>query len=226
MSAGAPAAFADRADAGRQLVQRLTHLRDQDVVVLGLPRGGVPVAMEVARGLHAPLDVIVVRKLGFPRRPELAMGAIGEGGQEVLDHALMARSGVSQDQVQLVEARERAALESQARRLRRDRGPVDLTGRTAVIVDDGIATGATASVACRFARELGARRVVLAAPVGPPGLQPEALGADEIVLVHGPDPFWSVGRHYRHFEPTTDDKVDDLLAEAAQRWPDGLVERR
>src|SRR5688572_11583629 len=139
--------FVDRADAGRRLGQRLEPLRGQDVVVLGLPRGGVPVAFEVAKALGAPLDVIVVRKLGLPFRPELAMGAIGEGGYEVLDRALAARAGVTERELRRVEARERAELESRVRRLRRGRAPLDLTGRVALVVDDGIATGSTARVA-------------------------------------------------------------------------------
>lgn len=211
MTFGTDMTFADRVDAGRRLAQRLQHLRDQDVVVLGLPRGGVPVAFEVASALRAPLDVIVVRKLGLPFQPELAMGAIGEGGYEVLDRGLIARTGVTPRQVQLVEDRERAELEDRVQRFRRGRDPVDLTGRTAVIVDDGIATGATALVACQAARHLGAARVLLAAPVGPPGLRRQDLGADDVVLVRAPDPFWAVGRHYRDFRPTTDDEVVALL---------------
>jgi putative phosphoribosyl transferase len=206
--------FEDRAQAGRLLGRRLEHLRGQDLVVLGLPRGGVPVAFEVARELRAPLDVIVVRKLGVPWHPELAMGAVGEGGALVLNHALVERVGVSDREVLLAESRARAELEERVRRLRRGRDPLDLEGRTAVVVDDGIATGATAQVACEVARHLGARRVVMAAPVGPPDAQHEVVGADEVVLLETPEPFVAVGRHYRDFAPTTDDEVAVLLAEA------------
>lgn len=206
--------FNDRAEAGRLLGRRLEHLRREDVVVLGLPRGGVPVAFEVARELGAPLDVIVVRKVGVPWHPELAMGAVGEGGALVLNRALVERVGVSDREVLLAESRARAELEERVRRLRRGRDPLDLDGRTAVVVDDGIATGATAQVACEVARHLGARRVVMAAPVGPSDAQHEVVGADEVVLLETPEPFVAVGRHYRDFAPTTDEEVAALLAEA------------
>ena len=161
--------FADRVDAGRALAGELAHLQHEDVVVLGLPRGGVPVAYEVAEALGKPLDVIVVRKLGVPFQPELAMGAIGEGGTQVLDRSLVARLGVTETELQIVERRERAILEDRVARLRRGRRRLDLTGRVAVVVDDGIATGATARVACQVARSLGAALVVLAVPVAPAG---------------------------------------------------------
>ena len=207
--------FHDRAEAGRLLGRRLKHLRGEDLVVLGLPRGGVPVAFEVARELGAPLDVIVVRKLGVPWHPELAMGAVGEGGALVLNRSLVERLGVSDREVLLAESRARAELEERVRRLRQGRDPLDLEGRAAVVVDDGIATGATAQVACEVARHLGARRVVMAAPVGPPDVRPEVGGADEVVLLETPEPFVAVGRHYRDFAPTTDEEVAALLAEAS-----------
>ncbi|MEQ6901870.1 phosphoribosyltransferase family protein [Nocardioides sp. YIM 152588] len=216
MAVSGSARFADRTDAGRRLGLRLEHLRGEDVVVLGLPRGGVPVAFEVADELGAPLDVIVVRKLGLPFQPEVAMGAIGEGGYEVLDRALMARAGVSERELGRVEARERAELEARVRRLRRGREPLDLTGRVAVVVDDGIATGSTARVACEVARHLGARRVVLAVPVGPPEAARGVAGADEVVLLRTPTPFLAVGHHYRDFSPTSDEEVVALLARAAR----------
>lgn len=214
MTSTTTALFQDRADAGRRLADHLGYLRHEDVVVLGLPRGGVPVAFEVARALGDPLDIIVVRKLGLPFQPELAMGAIGEGGYEVLDEDLVARTGVTQRQVRAVEEQERAELEARVRRLRRGRDPLALDGRTAVIVDDGIATGATARVACQVARHLGATRVVVAAPVGPVDVLRGMAGADEVVLARAPDPFWAVGRHYRDFAPTSDEQVVALLAEA------------
>lgn len=209
--------FEDRVDAGQRLGRRLAYLQDEDAVVLGLPRGGVPVAFEVAQELRAPLDVIVVRKLGLPFQPELAMGAIGEGGYEVLDRPLIARAGVTDRELQMVEARERSELESRVRRLRRGRDPLDLRGRVALIVDDGIATGATARVACEAARHKGARRVVLAAPVGPPDVREGIAGADEVVVLETPEPFLAVGYHYRDFSPTSDDEVVALLAEASRR---------
>ena len=209
--------FADRVDAGRALAGRLAHLQHEDVVVLGLPRGGVPVAYEVAEALGKPLDVIVVRKLGVPFQPELAMGAIGEGGTQVLDRSLVARVGVTPTELQIVERRERAVLEDRVARLRRGRRRLDLTGRVAVVVDDGIATGATARVACQVARSLGAALVVLAVPVAPAGTVGLIREADEVVTVSTPARFSSVGEHYLDFSPTTDEEVVVLLDAAARR---------
>ncbi len=148
--------FADRVDAGRRLAAGLQHLRGQDVVVLGLPRGGVPVAEEVARSLGAPLDVIVVRKIGVPFQPELGMGAIGEDGVRIVDVGVMEMTGATDREFGVVEARERTELERRSRRFRGNRTRVPLVGRTAVIVDDGIATGSTARAACQVARAHGA----------------------------------------------------------------------
>ena len=158
--------FVDRTDAGRQLAQRLRHLRGPDVVVLGLPRGGVPVAFEVAEELGASLDVIVVRKLGVPAQPEYGFGAIGEDGTRIIDDRVVRLTALTGPEIAAVEARERTQLDRRMRRLRGDRAPVPLTGRTVIVVDDGIATGSTARVACMVARSRGASRVILAAPVG------------------------------------------------------------
>ncbi len=209
--------FTDRVDAGRQLATRLEHLHGQDAVVLGLPRGGVPVAFEVAEALDLPLDVIVVRKLGVPYQPELAMGAIGEGGARVLDARVLAASGVSAKELAAIESRERAELEERVARLRRGRDPVDLTGRIAVIVDDGIATGSTARVACEVARHLGAARVIVAVPVAPVEAARGLPGADEVVCVSAPPELMAVGNHYRDFSPTSDGEVIVLLDAAARR---------
>lgn len=208
--------FLDRADAGRRLAARLQHLRGRDVVVLGIPRGGVPVAFEVARSLGAPLDVVVVRKLGVPWHPELAMGAIGEGGYRVLDRDLVARAGVDATELAAVERRERQVLDARVARLRRGRGPVDLSGRVAVVVDDGIATGATARVACEVARHLGAERVVLAVPVAPADSLRAVTEADDVVCVETPAPFLAVGNHYRDFGATSDEEVVALLDRAGR----------
>lgn len=208
--------FADRLEAGRRLAEWLEHLRGQDIVVLGLPRGGVPVAFEVARALNAPLDVIVVRKLGVPFQPELAMGAIGEGGVRVLDSQVLRLARVTDEQLNTVETRERAVLEARIDQLRRGRQRVSLTGRIAVIVDDGIATGSTARVACEVARRLGAATVVLAVPVAPAASLQSVSGVDELVCVAVPRPFWAVGNHYSDFSPTSDDEVMALL-DAARR---------
>ena len=207
--------FIDRADAGRQLAAKLAHLRDANVVVLGLPRGGVPVAAEVASALSAPLDVIVVRKLGAPNQPELGMGAIGEGGARVINDEVVRVVGASERDVADVERRERAELDRRARRFRADHARLELAGRTVVIVDDGLATGSTARAACQVARAHGAARVVLAVPVAPPEWQ-YALGdaADEYVCLETPASFYAVGQAYVDFSQTEDDDVVAILARA------------
>lgn len=213
--------FVDRSDAGRQLARRLEHLRDADPVVLALPRGGVPVAHEVAASLGATLDVLPVRKLGVPVHPELAMGAIGEGGARVLDRALVRRLGVTEKEVEAAEQRERDVLEARAARLRAGRLPVDLTGRTVVVVDDGMATGATARVACQVARARGAARVVLAVPVAAAKVAKGFGEADEVVVVDTPPLFRAVGLHYADFRPTTDAEAARLLADPRHHAPPG-----
>jgi putative phosphoribosyl transferase len=212
--------FEDRVDAGRQLGRQLRKLRGQDIVVLGLPRGGVPVASEVAAALDAPLDVIVVRKLGLPYQPELAMGAIGEGGTRVLEQRVLAQSQISEKELEAVEARERVVLENRVVQFRKGRSRRDLTGRIAVIVDDGIATGSTARVACRIARRLGAARVVLAVPVAPADTLGALTEPDEVVCLATPRHFSAVGYHYRDFSPTEDEEVVQLLDAAARRVQD------
>ncbi|TDD37084.1 phosphoribosyltransferase family protein [Saccharopolyspora elongata] len=212
--------FVDRGAAGRRLAQRLLHLRSANVVVLGLPRGGVPVAFEVARTLDAPLDVIVVRKLGVPFHPELGMGAIGEGDVRVINDGVMRRTGVSAEELADVEARERAELDRRARRFRGDRARLDLTGRTVVVVDDGIATGSTAAVACRVARAQGAAQVVLAVPVAAPdALDRLGEAADELVCLEAPEWFVAIGQWYSDFSQTQDAEVVDLLDRAARAHP-------
>lgn len=206
-------AFGDRTDAGRQLAARLAHLRGQPVVVLGLPRGGVPVAYEVARRLGAPLDVIVVRKLGVPFQPELGMGAVGEDGVRIINHDVLAYAGISADELGLVEERERTEVARRASLYRDGRSRIPLDGKIAVVVDDGVATGSTARAACGVARALGAERVVLAAPVAPPDWE-RRLGsdADELVCVATPDPFYAIGQFYADFSPTSDEEVIGCLA--------------
>ena len=208
--------FADRTDAGRQLAARLAHLRGQDVVVLGLPRGGVPVAFEVASALGAPLDVIVVRKLGVPFQPELGMGAIGEDGVRVLNEEIIGQGLISAGELAAVEAAERAELERRALLYRRGRPRQPLEGRTVVVVDDGIATGSTARAACQVARTHGAARVVLAVPVAPPGWEARMAGvADELVCVETPRAFFAIGQFYADFAQTTDSEVTACLERAA-----------
>ncbi|MEU8764308.1 phosphoribosyltransferase family protein [Streptomyces sp. NPDC048659] len=200
--------FTDRADAGRQLAARLTGLRGQDLLVLGLPRGGVPVAAEVADALGAPLDVCLVRKLGVPDQPELAMGAIGEHGVRVLNDRILADTGVSPAALAAVEARERAVLAERAERYAPVRGGVGPSGRTVVVVDDGLATGATARAACRVVRAAGAARVVLAVPVAPrdwTGRIGDA--ADATYCVRDPAVFAAIGQFYGDFSQTSDEEV-------------------
>jgi putative phosphoribosyl transferase len=208
--------FRDRTDAGRQLAARLHHLRGQSAVVLGLPRGGVPVAFEVALALAAPLDVIVVRKLGLPFQPELGMGAVGEDGVRILNREVIAGSGVSRDDLAAVEEHERAEVMRRARRYRGERPRQPLDGRVAVVIDDGIATGSTARAACQTARALGAARVVLAVPVAPADWQSRIGGdADELVSVTVPVPFYAIGQFYDDFSQTTDEQVAACLDRAA-----------
>ena len=212
--------FVDRTDAGRRLAAQLRHLRDDDVVVLGLPRGGVPVAFPVALALDAPLDIIVVRKLGLPHQPELAMGAIGEGGARVVDGSLVERAQVTDFELAEVERRERAELDRRADRFRAGRERIPLAGRTALIVDDGVATGATARAACQGARAQGAARVVLAVPVGATATVDELRSvADEVVCPEVHDVFYAIGQFYGDFSQTSDEEVVDLLRRHAAHQP-------
>lgn len=211
--------FADRTEAGRRLAERLGPLRELDPVVLGLPRGGVPVAYEVARALGAPLDVIVVRKLGVPHQPELAMGAVGEDGVLVVNEQALRQTGVGDERLDEVARREGREVEQRARRFRGHHPRVDLTGRTVVIVDDGVATGSTAIAACRVARAHGAKHVVVAVPVAPRGWAADFQSeADEVVALETPRLFMSVGQFYDDFSQTSDAEVTALLdgARAAQ----------
>jgi len=212
--------FVDRTEAGRKLAARLEYLRGEPLVVLGLPRGGVPVAYEVATALDAPLDIIVVRKLGVPFQPELGMGAIGEDGVRIVNDEVVRLAGVSADELAAVESRERAELERRARCYRGERRRVALEGRTAVVVDDGIATGSTARAACQVARAQGAARVVLAVPVAPPGWETRiGPDADEFVCLETPELFFGIGQFYADFSQTSDDEVIDCLERAGMHVP-------
>jgi predicted phosphoribosyltransferase len=208
--------FADRTDAGRALARALeAHRGGTDTLVLGLPRGGVPVACEIARALALPLDVLVVRKLGLPWQPELAMGAIASGGALVLNDEVVRHLGGRMHEFEAVRAREQAELERRERKYRGDRPPLDIRGRTGILVDDGLATGATMEAAVRALRALGAARVVVAVPVASPEARNRiAAVADEVVCLAAPMFFSAVGQWYADFGQTEDAEVQDLLARA------------
>ena len=206
--------FPNRRAGGAALAALLNARRElePDPVVVALPRGGVPVGVEVADALGAPLDVIIVRKLGTPGQPELAMGAIGEGGVRILNDEVLDALRITDSQLEAVAAREQKELDRRAERLRAGRARIPLTGHTAIVVDDGLATGSTARAAILVARAQGARRVVVATPVAPRSTVIE-LGdvADAVVCVATPEPFRAIGQWYVDFRPTSDDQVVALL---------------
>jgi putative phosphoribosyl transferase len=211
--------FTDRRDAGRRLARRLTAYAGRDnVVVLALPRGGVPVAFEIAEALHAPFDVFVVRKLGVPGHEELAMGAVASGGVEILDPGVLTRFGVSDAEVAEVVRRERRELARRERVYRDDRPVPEITGRTVILVDDGLATGASMQAAVTALASASPARVVIAVPVAP---QSTAVRfrrlVDEFVCLETPEPFYAVGTFYNHFGETSDGEVRELLAEMSSR---------
>ena len=213
--------FENRSDAGRRLAPLLaSYAESPDIAVLGLPRGGVPVAAEVARALGAPLDVFVVRKLGVPGHRELAMGAIASGGIRVVNREVLAVAGVGPDELEQVTARELETLEGQERVLRGARPPAELVDRTAILVDDGLATGATMRAAVTAVRAAGAAPVVVAIPVAPAETC-EALRreVDELVCLMTPEPFVAVGVWYRDFVPVSDDEVRAILENASGPGP-------
>jgi len=210
--------FRDRTDAGRRLASRLGEYAGRPgLLVLALPRGGVPVAFEVALSLGAPLDVFLVRKLGVPGHEELAMGAIATGGVRVVNEAVVRELGISGEVIDAVAARERAELERRALAYRGERPAPEVLGRTVFLVDDGLATGSTMRAAALAVRRQGPARVVVAVPVAARATCDELRAeVEDIVCAATPEPFFGVGRWYQDFSQTTDEEVRELLARAKQ----------
>jgi|ERR1700726_1656140 len=211
--------FSDRRDAGRELAGRLAGYRNRDdVVVLGLPRGGIPVAFEVARALDAPLDAFAVRKLGVPWHPELAMGALASGGVRVLNEEVIDALGVDERTIEEVTEREQRELDRRERRYRGDRAAIEVTGRTAMVVDDGLATGATMRAAVAALRRRKSAAIVIGVPVASSITCAElACTVEDVVCGGTPDPFMAVGAWYSDFSPTSDDEVRRLLEHSPAR---------
>ncbi len=211
------ALFRDREHAGRLLGERLAaYAGRRDVLVLALPRGGVPVGLEVARSLGAPLDIVVVRKLGVPFEPELAMGAIASGGAAVLNEQVVDMLGLTSEAIEEVAARERLELQRREAAYRGARPPLDVSGKIVILVDDGVATGSTIRAAARALRELRPARLVIAVPVGALRTCADLRGyADEVVCLATPEPLLAISPFYQSFPQTTDDEVCRLLAEVA-----------
>lgn len=220
--------FRDRTDAGRQLAAKLTlYAGRPDVRVLALPRGGVPVAFEVAKALRAPLDVFLVRKLGLPGHEELAMGAIASGGIRVLNEDVVRRFRVSVDVIDAVAAEEAVELERRERLYRGDRPPAEVRDRTVILIDDGLATGSTMRAAVVALRQLRPARIVVAVPVGAAETCAEfETEADDTVCAHTPEPFYGVGMWYDDFSQTTDEEVRELLERAAEDSASGAAVAR
>jgi predicted phosphoribosyltransferase len=213
--------FKDRYDAGRFLATKLTAYANRpEVVVLALPRGGVPIGYEVAEALHAPLDVFLVRKLGVPGQRELAMGAIASGGVRVLNAALIRALQIPSQAIEAVIAEEEAELARRERAYRGDRPPLVVRGRTAILVDDGLATGSTMRAAAQALRQEDAAQIVVAVPVAPPETCAEfRTEVNDVVCALTPEPFYAVGLWYADFSQTTDEEVHDLLQRAARVQP-------
>jgi len=210
--------FRDRADGGRQLARKLTaYANRSDVLVLGIPRGGVPVAFEVAQALHAPLDILLVRKLGTPGQKELAMGAIASGGIRIVNHELVAELGISANQLAEVIAAQEAELHRREQLFRGSRPDISAQGRIIILVDDGIATGSSMRAAIDALRTLQPKKIVVAVPVAPSRADVQIKGvADEFVCVLKPEWFFGIGQFYEDFSQTEDSEVQALLQHAAR----------
>jgi len=206
--------FEDRLDAGRRLAELLAPLAPLQPVVVGLPRGGVPVAAAVAKRLSAPLDIVVVRKIGVPCQPELGLGAVGEEGVRVINPLVVQQSGVSLAQLAAAERDAQHELQLRVRALRQGRPRISLVGRNVIVVDDGIATGSTARAACQVVRAEGAKRVIMATPVAPAATLTDLRDVtDDIVCVATPRPFYAIGQFYDDFAQVDDSEVVALLDE-------------
>ena len=203
--------FRDRREAGRLLAEALVAFKDPNTVVLALPRGGVPVAYEVATQLGLPLDLLICRKLGVPGHEEFAFGAISEGGVVYIDDNTVRSLGLSQEQIRQVQSEEGRALKRRIELFRRQTPIRSLRGKTALIIDDGLATGATARAACKAARKLGAERVIVAVPVCPLGSENSLPEADEVICLSQPPTFLAVGSHYERFDQVSDNEVLETL---------------
>jgi putative phosphoribosyl transferase len=212
--------FTDRTDAGRRLAEALQHHRGENAVVLALPRGGVPVAVEIARALAAPLDLLIVRKIGVPEQPELAMGAVVDGADPIVvrNEDVLALTGVSDETFDAVCATELAEIERRRARYLADRKPTDVAGRIAIVVDDGLATGATMRAGLRALAKRQPKRIVLAVPVAPPDtLDAMRREADEVVCLETPAFFSAIGSHYRDFTQVEDAEVVAALSAAVAK---------
>jgi putative phosphoribosyl transferase len=207
--------FTNRREAGQALARHLrAYAHEPDAVVLALPRGGVPVGYEIARELSLSLDIFIVRKLGVPRYEELAMGAIASGGAQVLNNEVVHRLGISDEEIEAVAAREQLELERREREYRGEIPPLDVTGKTVILVDDGLATGSTMRAAIQALRQKNAGQIVVAVPVGAPdSCKKISAEADQVVCAVQPEDFQAVGAWYEDFSQTTDAEVVELLAE-------------
>ena len=210
--------FRDRRDAGRRLAKALEKYRGEDVVVLALPRGGVPVGYEIAEALGAPLDVFLVRKLGVPGHEELAMGAIASGGVRIINRDVVEAIGIADWEIDAAAGREGQELERREKAYRGDRPAPDLTGKTAILVDDGLATGASMRAAVKALRNMKPARIVVAVPTAAPETcRAFEAEVDEVICAITPEPFWAVGAWYEDFTQTTDEEVRDLIDRAGKR---------
>jgi putative phosphoribosyl transferase len=212
--------FNDRQEAGQRLAERLTFLEGKDVIVLAVPRGGVVVAAEVAKALGAPLDVYITRKIGAPYNEELAIGAVAPDGSTVLDQGLISSLGVSSQYIEKETARQKAEIERRLKKYRGDAPPPRLAGRHVVLVDDGVATGATTLAALRALRQQKPQKLILAVPVGQPdSIQMLSAAADQVVCLATPEPFWAVGRFFIDWSQTSDEEVIALLRQGQAQRP-------